>query len=155
MGDQRSCIVMSERKEVTYVASPSKKGKTQDEQYLTMIYSVNATHSLQNVSNSCFVIFLMTPQCGRTLSVIILLYLCCHFRQKPRVIWRLYCVQCLEVKCMKSVAIMLTIITCRMDMMTVAGVAPIDRCRLSSHGFDCRRILTKASRHMPIFSRFG
>jgi len=55
---------------------------------------------------------------------------------------------------MKSVAIMLTIITCRVAMMTVAGVVPIGHCRQLSLGFGCRLIPTNASRRMLIFSRF-
>lgn len=55
---------------------------------------------------------------------------------------------------MKSVAITLTIITCRTDMMIVAGVVPIGHYRQLSLGFSCRHTLTNASHHILIFSRF-
>jgi len=48
---------------------------------------------------------------------------------------------------------MRTIITCRMDMMTVAGAVHIGHYRQLSLGFGCRDILINASRRILKFSR--
>jgi len=55
---------------------------------------------------------------------------------------------------MQSAASMHIIITCRMDMMTMAGVVHIDRCRQLSPGYSCKLILTNAFHHILTSNRY-